>query len=114
MFGALSAGPRLPIFKWINAATGWNLSNNDFLVIGERIETLRQAFNAREGVGPFQLSARLTGQPPLHAGPLKGVSLNMTELSRQFYSELGWDPETAVPRREALERLGLGEVADVL
>jgi aldehyde:ferredoxin oxidoreductase len=110
-FGSLMGGPRFPIFKWINAATGWDLSNESYLVVGERIETLRQAFNAREGVGPFQLPPRLTGEPPLSSGPLKGVTLNMSELAREFYEELEWDPQTAVPRKEALERLGLQDVA---
>jgi aldehyde:ferredoxin oxidoreductase len=113
-FGALMGGPRLPIFKWINAATGWELSNESYLVVGERIETLRQAFNAREGVGPFQLPPRLKGEPPLSSGPLKGVTLNMSDLSREFYEELGWDPQTAVPRKEVLERLGLEDVVKAL
>jgi aldehyde:ferredoxin oxidoreductase len=113
-FGALMGGPRLPIFKWINAATGWELSNESYLVVGERIETLRQAFNAREGVGPFQLPPRLTGEPPLSSGPLKGVTLNMSDLSREFYEELEWDPLTGVPRKEALERLGLEDFIKAL
>ena len=89
-------------------------SNESYLVIGERIQTLRQAFNAREGVGPFQLADRLKGKPPLSAGPHKGISLNMEALAREFYEELQWDPETAVPRKEALEKLGLGEIAESL
>ena len=113
-FGSLMGGHRFPIFKWINAATGWNLSKEDYLVIGERIETLRQAFNVREGIGPFRLAARLKGEPPLSSGPLKGVTLNMEDLAREFYEELQWDPKTAVPRKEALERLGLQDVAKAL
>ncbi len=110
IFGALSGGSSFPIFKYINAATGWDIYNEEYLVIGERIETLRQAFNAREGVGPFEMSARLKGQPPLQSGPLKGITLNMDELSRGFYQELQWDPETAAPSMEALEKLGLEDV----
>lgn len=46
--------------------------------------------------------------------PLKGITLNMLRLSREFYQELDWDPETAVPMKEALERLGLKGVARAL
>ncbi len=113
-FGMLMGGPKFPIFKWLNAVTGWDLSNESYLVVGERIQTLRQAFNAREGVGPFQLADRLKGKPPLSAGPLKGITLNMEALARDFYEELQWDPETAVPRKEALEKLGLGDIAESL
>jgi aldehyde:ferredoxin oxidoreductase len=113
-FGCLMGGPKFPIFRWINAATGWNLPNESYLVIGERIETLRQAFNAREGVRPFRMSDRLKGEPSLAAGPLRGITLNMGDLAREFYEELQWDPETAVPRKEALERLGLADVAKAL
>jgi aldehyde:ferredoxin oxidoreductase len=56
----------------------------------------------------------LKGEPPLSAGPLRGITLNMADLSREFYEELHWDPKTAVPRKEALERLGLGDVAKAL
>jgi aldehyde:ferredoxin oxidoreductase len=50
-----------PLADLISAATGWNFSNSELLVAGERIQTLRQAFNFREGVGPqgFKLPLRL-------------------------------------------------------
>jgi len=60
------------------------------------------------------LPPRLKGEPPLSSGPLKGVTLNMSDLSREFYEELEWDPRTGVPRKEALERLGLEDVAKAL
>ena len=113
-FGALMAGPAFPLFPWINAATGWDLSNESYLQTGERIESLRQAFNAREGVAPFRLPDRLIGKPPLAAGPLKNTSVDMDDLARSFYEELGWDMTTAIPGRQALERLGLEDVAQVL
>jgi len=34
----------------------------------------------------------------------------MNELSRGFYRELKWDPETAAPSKESLEKLGLEDV----
>jgi len=113
-FGALMGGYQFPIFKWINAATGWNFSNEDYLVIGERIQTLRQAFNAREGVAPFKLPKRLTGAPPLTSGPLKNLSVDTDQLAREYYKELQWDEKSAVPQPAALQRLGLEDVAQAM
>ncbi|MCP4689561.1 MAG: aldehyde ferredoxin oxidoreductase, partial [Desulfobacterales bacterium] len=50
IFGALTSS--LPIVPYLNAVTGWDLSADDYLKIGERILSLRKAFNVREGVTP--------------------------------------------------------------
>ena len=84
------------------------------LVIGERVQTLRQAFNAREGVAPFKLPKRLTGSPPLISGPLKNLSVDADQLARHYYKELQWDEKSAVPQPAALKRLGLEDVAQAL
>jgi aldehyde:ferredoxin oxidoreductase len=31
-----------------------------------------------------------------------------------YYEEMGWDKKTGSPTREAYQRLGLGDVADIL
>ena len=43
IFGALTS--ILPVIEYLNAATGWDLSADDYLIIGERIFNLRKAFN---------------------------------------------------------------------
>ena len=55
-------------------------------MIGERIKTIRQAFNVREGFKPddFKLSGRAKGIPPLDAGPHKGVTLNIDTMKKHF------------------------------
>ncbi len=52
--GMLIGVDRVPIFEWANAATGWDLSPAEYLRIGQRIQTLRQMFNIREGIDPQQ------------------------------------------------------------
>jgi aldehyde:ferredoxin oxidoreductase len=48
-------------------------------------------------------------------GPAKGQVYDILEpFRRAWYSAQGWNPETGVPRRERLESLGLGDVADDL
>jgi len=111
LFG-MGCGPKTPIFEWLNAATGWNKTPEDYLVVAERIETLRHSFNVREGIKPkdFKMTGRARGEPPLEYGPHKGVTLRSEEAQRLFYEAFGWDPETGKPRKEVLEKLGLNEV----
>jgi aldehyde:ferredoxin oxidoreductase len=102
----------LPLVDMINAVTGWNLSLAQALRVGDRIHTLRHCFNLREGFSPkdFQLPPRAAGIPPLTAGPIKGVTIDIDTLIKKFYLEKGWDPITGIPSEKALQELGLKEM----
>jgi aldehyde:ferredoxin oxidoreductase len=102
-----------PLFEWLNAATGWGLSLQDYVNIGERILTLRHSFNVREGIKPAdtRLKNRAIGSPPLQKGPLANVVIDEEQLGRRYYEKLDWDYQTGLPKRERLEKLGLDEVA---
>ncbi|MEW6261690.1 MAG: aldehyde ferredoxin oxidoreductase family protein [Thermodesulfobacteriota bacterium] len=116
LFGTSVGGP-MPLCDWLNAVTGWNLDSDEYLVIGERIETLRHAFNVREGLNPirdFQVNPRIYGQPPFNKGPAKGVTVDLDTMCRSFYQAMSWDLETGRPRLEYLQKLGLEEVARTL
>ena len=114
IFG-LQTGP-IPVFEYSNAATGWHLSNTEYLEIGERIENIRQAYNVREGIKPadMKLAERAVGRPPLTEGPNKGITLDIEKMVAVFYREHDWDVETGRPSKARLEALGLKEVAAVL
>ena len=77
--------------------------------MGHRIQVLRHAFNLREGIRPddFKLPERAVGIPPLEEGPLKGVTLDMEMMVREFHRAMGYDEATGVPTDELLESLGL-------
>ncbi len=111
LFG-MGMGPKTPIFEWLNAATGWNKSPEEYLTVAERIQTLRHSFNIREGIKPkdFKMTGRAYGDPPLEYGPHKGVTLDMDTARKLFYQAYGWDPETGKPKKEVLKKLGLDEV----
>jgi aldehyde:ferredoxin oxidoreductase len=104
------------VLDFVNAVTGWNMTMDEFLVTGERIADLRQAFNCREGINAmkFPLSGRLTGRPPREKGPLAGKVLDEDTLLGDYLKAMGWDPETSKPTKERLVKLGLTDVADVL
>jgi len=111
LFG-LCVGPKAPIYEWLNAATGWDKTADAYLFIGERIETLRQSFNVREGIKPddFKLSGRAKGVPPLTYGPHKGATLDLDTMKKNFFEAYDWDVKTGKPSKERLEKLGLNEV----
>lgn len=112
LFGT-QVGGNIPLAEWTNAATGWKLTNDDYLVIGERILQLRHAFNVREGINPirdFKPHGRVYGDPPMQRGPHKGITLDMNMLARSFYREMHWDVETGKPELGHLKKLGMTEV----
>jgi aldehyde:ferredoxin oxidoreductase len=103
------AGP-VPIVEFIAAATGWDTTAGELLVTGERIQTLRHAFNFREGLlpGDFFLPRRLS--EPIPAGPHKGITHDFDTLTTVYYKAMNWDTETGEPSKQRVEELGLGEI----
>jgi len=101
-----------PLIDFISAVTGWDFSPAETLVVGERIQTLRQLFNIREGIDPreLQLPARLN--QPATTGPFKGVPIDFDLLRKQYYEAMAWDPETGYPLKSRLEELGLGDLVN--
>lgn len=105
------------VLATINEATGWNLTMEKALQIGERATNMARVFNAREGFSRKDdcLPERLF--QPLENGPLAGQSMQHAEFERALtvlYGLKGWDPETAIPGRKRLEELSLGWAADLL
>ena len=101
----------------MNAATGWNITIEEALQIGERATNMARVFNVREGFSRKDdtLPERLF--QGLETGPLKGEALSRDGFERSLtvlYGLKGWDPETGRPTRERLEALSLGWAADML
>lgn len=108
LFGALLGVHRLPVFAWINAATGWNFSPEDYLHIGRRILTIKQAFNDRQGV-PLQhtINPRALGLPPQTRGANRGRSIDLQPLVKAYWQSLGWDAHTGRPTPQTWQELHL-------
>ncbi|MDR0905707.1 MAG: hypothetical protein LBN00_05995 [Oscillospiraceae bacterium] len=94
--------------RYLNALTDFDYSDEDAVNLGLRLFTMRHAFNLREGMRrrDFKISDRIVGKPPLKAGPLENVTIDHEQLGDNFYSEIGWDLQTALPPREFLEKVG--------
>ena len=103
--------PGLRLIEFISAVTGWDFSLAETQVTGERIQTMRQLFNIREGIDPrhFRLPQRVS--QPATMGPYKDAPLDFDLLRRQYYEAMGWDVDTGYPKKAKLDELGLKEFA---
>jgi aldehyde:ferredoxin oxidoreductase len=98
-----------PFLAWLRAATGWDVDEREFFRTGQRIQALRHAFSAREGIAPTQvtLPGRERGEPPQDGGPLAGITLDMQAMAKSYYEAMGIDPATGWPLPEQAQELEL-------
>jgi len=116
MFGYMMADPKKFMAGMLTAVTGWDRSWEELQKAGERIATLRHAFNLREGINPVErdVHPRIIGDPPQTEGPLAGVRANIEEQVSQNLKAQDWDPVTTKPSKAKLLELGLDNVAQDL
>jgi aldehyde:ferredoxin oxidoreductase len=102
------------IVKLVRSVTGWSVTFDELLDVGERRLNMMRVFNAREGIhrDDDQLPAKFYRQP-LNGGPTDGWKLDKSEYEEaltEYYRQCGWDIATGVPMRETLVRLGLDSI----
>ncbi len=104
----------VPVAELIAPVTGWDFGWAEGLKAGRRILTLRQAFNAREGLLPddFKLPERV--MVPASVGPSTGVKIDFDSLKNSYFATMGWDIKTGKPHRQTLIDLGLDELTSDL
>ncbi|MHA2128430.1 MAG: aldehyde ferredoxin oxidoreductase family protein [Promethearchaeota archaeon] len=98
-----------PLVELLNFLTGWDMDIDECIKTGLRIQTLRQAFNIREGVDITQneLSGRIIGDPPDEKGPSKGITVDYKDFYKNYCREMGWNPINGYPLKETLQELNL-------
>jgi len=101
-----------PAIDLIAAVTGWDFTPEEAMVTGERIQTLRQLFNIREGINPIEIRLPQRVSQPTTSGPLKGITSDFDLLRKQYYEAAGWNPETGHPIESRLEELGLRDLVN--
>ena len=102
--------------EMISLVTGWNVSVEELLAVGERRLNLLRAFNAREGFGRNEDKLPKKMFKALKGGASDGVYLTEAELetAKDLYYELsGWDVETGMPTKQKLNALGFSWLADM-
>ncbi len=108
-FGFITGVANYPLFEWLSAATGWDRTPDDWMVVGHRITTMRQLFNIKHGIDPwsFRPHGRMIGEPPLKVGKVAGKTVPIDPMLRAAWKNAGWNEETGVPTQETIEKLGL-------
>jgi aldehyde:ferredoxin oxidoreductase len=102
----------------MEGVTGLRLTPNEVARVGERLNNLARAFNAREGFtrSDDTFPERLMTEP-LESGASKGQIITREDLKTmldEYYTVRGWDLKTGTPTRNKLVELNLGYVADQL
>jgi aldehyde:ferredoxin oxidoreductase len=74
---------------------------------------MRMLFNIREGVklSDWKIPGRMTGSPPLQAGPLANITIDAKTLISDYLGKLGWDTVTGKPSSARIKELGLESIA---
>ncbi len=101
----------------VQRITGWDVTIDECLQIGERRVNMQRAYNAREGLGRADDKLPKKMYQALVGGATDGVALEPAEIETaldEYYRLSGWDPERGWPTRETLEALQLDWVADQL
>jgi aldehyde:ferredoxin oxidoreductase len=96
--------------RLLSAATGWNVSENELKLMGERIWNLTRLINAREGfIRKDDSLPKRIATDPLPEGKAKGYVVKREDFQKmldEYYKLRGWDREGR-PSKEKLEQLGL-------
>jgi aldehyde:ferredoxin oxidoreductase len=114
MYGSL---PNINVVaEFMKAVTGWDITTEELIRSGERINNIRHAFNIREGLNPVQIKApdRVLGIPPQKEGPLAGITVDADTMNKEYLTAADWDPKTGKPSKKKLLDLDMEEVARVL
>lgn len=110
LFSHRRVGPS-HLLELTNATTGWDMTQEDFLAMGERIFNLKRLFNVRRGISRKDdtLPARILTHK--RGGGSAGEYLpNLGAMLNEYYACRGWSEE-GIPTWETLERLDLiGEI----
>jgi aldehyde:ferredoxin oxidoreductase len=115
LFGYLSTTVSM-LPECLTAVTGSHYDLDSTLECGERIASIRQSFNLREGFHLTKLAIprRAYGIPPLESGPTSGFTVDVKSRLAEHLDNMDWSRATAVPSQGRLEQLSLHDVASDL
>ncbi|HIE57999.1 MAG TPA: aldehyde:ferredoxin oxidoreductase [Anaerolineales bacterium] len=97
----------------VRSITGWDVSIEELLKVGERRLNMMRAFNARDGIGRDADTLPPKMFRPLKGGPSEGIALTKEEIESAkdiYYTLAGWSVATGTPTQEKLAELGLDDL----
>lgn len=97
-----------PYTKLLKAIMGWDVSPQELMDIGKRVQVLRHLFNYKLGFNPRSVDPpkRMIGEPPLEEGPTANVTVDYKTLLDDYLKEVGINEEGA-PTSEVLKQLNI-------
>jgi len=98
------------IVKALKYTTGWDITIQKLLEIGERIFNVKRAFNVKCSIRKKDDTLPRRLLTPLKEGGAKGHAAKLEPLLKEYYKLRGWNEE-GIPTKEKLEELGLKEIA---
>ncbi|MFX0178506.1 MAG: aldehyde ferredoxin oxidoreductase C-terminal domain-containing protein, partial [Candidatus Hodarchaeota archaeon] len=98
----------------ISKLMGYEFTENDFRITGERIFNLVKIYNLREGLtrADDTLPDRLLNEP-MPEGPAKGQTVNLDPLLDAYYEIRGWN-NNGIPTKEKLKELELDWAINII
>ena len=112
MFPTLSmagGSPLKHLVDILNAATGWDYTEQESTQHGQRLAQLMRVFNLRHGVGPEVEAPSIRYSSAPVDGPVQGKSIlpHWDQMLDEYYRIMGWDRKTGRPLPETLRAVGL-------
>jgi aldehyde:ferredoxin oxidoreductase len=104
------------ICRALCAATGWEYTKEEGMLLGRRTAALFRAFDLRCGLGPeLERPSPRYGSVPVD-GPAKGQSVepHWERMLDVWYEMVGYDRKTGRPKPETLRALGLDDLIPAL
>ena len=95
----------------VKLITGWDVTIDELLEVGERRLNMMRLFNAKAGFTRDDDKLSKKFFKALKGGPTDGVSLSEEEIEKakdMYFKMAGWDEESGNPTDEKLEALGIG------
>ena len=98
------------MLEWLNAVTGWEMSQSEFTRAGERIFNLKRMYNVRCGVSRKDdtIPTRMLREKRGEGGSADNLP-PFESILDEYYTYRGWD-KSGVPSEAKLEELGLADL----
>ena len=98
------------MLEWLNAVTGWEMTQTEFLKTGERIYNLKRMYNVRCGITRKDdvVPSRMLREKRPEGGAADNL-LPFDKILDEYYTYRGWD-KTGLPTKEKLQELELSPI----
>ena len=95
------------VTEWLNHVTGWNLTPDELLIIGERLHNLKRMYNIRLGINRKDdtIPSRLL-ETARNGGFAAGVLPELDKMLKEYYQLRNWD-DNGIPTDKKIKELGL-------